>query len=151
MWQTWLPGHEPPRWALEIVSDDWKKDYEDNPPKYAQLGTRELVIFDPYAAELGPNGNGSQARTPLQVYRRGADGAFVRVHRGNGPAHSEEIGAWLVVRREGGVADLRIARDAAGADLVPTALERSRAAEAAGREAEARIRALEEELRKRGG
>src|SRR5262249_33190383 len=24
MWQTWLPGHKPPRWALEIVSDDWK-------------------------------------------------------------------------------------------------------------------------------
>ena len=87
MWQTWLPGHRPPRWAVEIVSDDWKKDYEDNPLKYAQLGARELVIFDPDAA-LTSDRRG--VRVPLQVYRRDADGAFVRVYRGEGPARSEE-------------------------------------------------------------
>ncbi|WP_052374560.1 Uma2 family endonuclease [Chondromyces apiculatus] len=31
MWQTWLPGHRPPRWAVEIVSDDWRNDYEEAP------------------------------------------------------------------------------------------------------------------------
>lgn len=30
-WQTWRPGHLPPRWALEVVSEDWRKDYRDNP------------------------------------------------------------------------------------------------------------------------
>jgi Uma2 family endonuclease len=165
MWQTWVPGHKAPRWALEIVSDDWKKDYEDNPPKYAQLGTRELVIFDPQAAAAGPNGNGAPVRVPLQVYRRGADGAFVRVYRGNGPAHSEELDAWLVVQRDGGVVRIRIARDTAGADIVPTALEAKRASDEKSRladearrvadeariQAEERLRVLEAELRKLAG
>jgi Uma2 family endonuclease len=171
MWETWRPGHKPPRWALEVVSEDWKKDDDDNPPKYAQLGTRELVIFDPHAAEVGANGNGAPVRVPLQVYRRGADGAFIRVYHGNGPARSEEIDAWLVVRREG-VPRLRLARDAAGTDIVPTAEEAKRAAEAklieetaarrqaeegrqqaeeGRRQAEARIRELEAKLRKLGG
>ena len=171
MWETWRPGHKPPRWALEVVSEDWKKDYENNPPKYAQLGTRELVIFDPHAAEVGSNGNGAPVRVPLQVYRRSADGAFIRVYRGNGPARSDEIDAWLVVRREA-VPRLRLARDAAGTDIVPTSMERGdaaeeakraaeeakRAAEAklseeaeARRQAEERIRELEEKLRKLGG
>jgi Uma2 family endonuclease len=168
MWETWRASHRPPRWTLEIVSDDWKKDYQDNPPKYAQLGARELILFDPDAAELGPNGNGPpppNARVPLQVYRRATDGAFVRVYRGNGPARSEEIDAWLVVRRDGGAVRLRLARDAAGTSIVPTALEQSRAAEEARRvaeaktieevetrrQAEARIQELEEKLRKLGG
>jgi Uma2 family endonuclease len=127
MWQTWLPGHKPPRWALEIVSVDWKKkDYEENPPKYAQLGTRELVIFDPHAALVGTNGDGGPARVPLQVYRRDADGAFVRVYRGNGPAFSVEVDATLVIKRDGPAPRLRFARDAAGTDIVPTAIEELR-------------------------
>src|SRR5262249_25498040 len=101
--QTWLPGHHPPRWALEIGSEErksWRKDTEENPLKYAQLGTRELVIFDPHAPLL-LNGGGARARVPLQVYRRAADGAFVRVYYGNGPVHSAEIDATLVVLRDG--------------------------------------------------
>ncbi|MGK4002684.1 Uma2 family endonuclease [Sorangium sp. So ce1036] len=144
MWQTWLPGHRPPRWAVEIVSDEWKKDYEENPPKYAQLGVRELVIFDPEAA-LSPDRRG--VRVPLQVYRRDADGAFVRVYRGDGPARSEEVDAFLVVGRERGAVRLRIARDAAGADLVPTTEEAKRAAEEAKRAAEEAKRAAEEAKR----
>ena len=76
---------------------------------------------------------------PFQVYRRGADGAFVRVHCGDGPVRSVELGAYLVARREGGAVRLRIARDAAGQDIVPTADEAKRAADD-------RIRALEAEL-----
>jgi len=63
MWQTWLPGHKPPHGAVEIVSEDWRKDYEDAPLKYAQLGTRELVIFDP-GATVGAERRGQ--RVPLQ-------------------------------------------------------------------------------------
>jgi Uma2 family endonuclease len=119
VWETWKPGVSPPRFALEIVSEDWKKDYDDNPPKYAQLGTSELVIFDPKAAS-GQTSN--PRRVPLQVYRREADGAFVRVRL---PADarialSEELGAWLVVLGEGFDISLRIARDPEGLDLVPT-------------------------------
>jgi Uma2 family endonuclease len=144
MWQTWLPGHKAPRWAVEIVSEDWRKDYEDAPLKYAQLGTRELVIFDPEAA-LGGERRGP--RVPLQLYRRDEDSAFVRVHSDAGPAFSEELGAYLVVRREGAAARLRIARDPAGADLVPTAEEAKRAAEEAKRAAEEAKRAAEEAKR----
>ncbi|UQA61134.1 Uma2 family endonuclease [Polyangium aurulentum] len=120
MWETWQPGHRPPRFAVEIVSDDWKKDYEDNPPKYAQLGCRELVIFDPEAA-LKPDRKGT--RVPLQVYRRDEDGAFVKVYRGDGPVYCEQIGAHLATRREGATVRLRVARDGAGTSLVPTAEE----------------------------
>jgi Uma2 family endonuclease len=127
MWQTWLPDHKPPRWAVEIVSEDWKKDYEDAPLKYAQLGARELVIFDPEAALL-PERRGP--RVPLQVYRRDPDGAFLRVYSGEGPARTDELGAFLVVQRDGAATRLRLARDPAGTDLVPTAEERVRALEA---------------------
>ncbi|MBI4700897.1 MAG: Uma2 family endonuclease [Deltaproteobacteria bacterium] len=125
-WQIWRQGHRPPRLAIEVVSCDedhperWRKDYDEAPQKYAQLGTRELVIFDPEAAAGRARG---EQRTALQVYRRQADGAFVRVHAGAGPSEGREIGAWLTVVHEGPVARLRIARDAAGTDLVRTAEE----------------------------
>lgn len=167
MWQTWLPGHKAPRWALEIVSDDWKKDYEENPLKYAHLGTRELVIFNPHAADVASSGNGNgngssvATRVRLQVYRRDADGAFVRTYHGDGPARSEELDAWVLCRREEGMAIPRLARDAAGTDPVPTEEDATRAAEEARRAAEAklaeeadarrrveeRLLAMEEELR----
>jgi Uma2 family endonuclease len=147
-WQTWLPGHRPPRFAVEIVSDDWLKDYEQNPRKYLQLGCPELVIFDPEAV-LGL-GQG-QGRVPLQVYRRDADGAYVRVYAGPGPAHSKELNMWLVARREGAVARLRLAYDEEGTRIVPTEAEARRAEAEARKAAEARIQELEEKLRKAGG
>jgi Uma2 family endonuclease len=147
-WQTWLPGHRPPRFAIEIVSDDWVKDYEQNPRKYLQLGCPELVIFDPEAV-LGA-GEG-QGRVPLQVYRRDADGAYVRVYAGPGPAHSKELNIWLQARREGPVARLRLSYDEEGARLVPTEAEARRAEAEARKAAEARVRELEEKLREAGG
>lgn len=146
MWQTWLPGHRPPRWALEIVSEDAKKDYEDAPLKYAQLGTRELVIFDPEAALAALRGEKRGQRVPLQIYRRDEDGAFVRVYAGEGPVWSDELGACLVARPHGASVRLRIALDPEGKELVPTAAERARSEELARREAEERLRALEAEL-----
>ncbi len=124
MWETWRPGHPPPRVAVEVVSEDtWRKDYEDNPPKYAQLGVEELVIFDPWAvSERRP-----ADRVPLQVFRRTSEGALVRVHTGAGPARSgglsEPSGAlWWTVTREP-APRLRLARDAGGDELVPTEAE----------------------------
>ncbi len=120
-WQTWLPGHRPPTLALEIVSDEgWAKDYRENPAKYAQLGARELIIFDPEAA---PGRKGE--RVALQVFRREAQ-AFVRAYQGAGPAYCREIDAWFSVQREEEVANLGIARDAVAS--TEQALARERAA-----------------------
>jgi hypothetical protein len=103
---------------------------------------------------------------PLSVYRRGKDGALAAVYAGKGPAYSEEIGCWLLARREGYVARLRLSEDEDGQRLIPTTTqaeaaraqeeearareaEASRAREAKGRaEAEERARALEERLRR---
>lgn len=135
-WQTWLPGHRPPTLALEIVSDEgWAKDYRDNPAKYAQLGARELIIYDPEAA-LGRKRKGE--RVALQVYRWEAQ-AFVRVYQGAGPAYCREIDAWLAVQHEADAASLGIARDAAGHDLVAsTEQARDQAQQALARERAAR-------------
>ncbi|MBI5545439.1 MAG: Uma2 family endonuclease [Deltaproteobacteria bacterium] len=155
-WQTWRPGHRPPRWAVEVVSDNWSKDYEDGPAKYALLGCAELVLFDPDAV-LGVVRN--QARAPLSVFRRGADGALAAVYSGPGPAYSEQIGCWLWARREGYLARLRLSEDEEGQRMIPTRIEaeaaRAREAEAARAreaekraEAEKRVRELEERLRR---
>ncbi len=118
--QTWRSGHVPPLLALEVVSSNWQKDYEDAPAKYAQLGVAELVIFDPWAVDH-PD---SKERCPIQVYRRSADGIFVRASTGNGPCFIESLRAWSVVARASGVPVLTLAYDEAGRDVVPTQTER---------------------------
>ena len=121
MWKTWLPEHRPPRLAFEIVSGDgWAKDYRDNPPKYAQLGTRELAVFDPFAA----TGTTSvEERVALQVFHRQADGVSVRVYHGPGPVRLDEADAWLVVEPHAEAVRLRLARDSSGQDIIATAEE----------------------------
>jgi len=144
MWQTWLPGHPPPLVAVEIVSRDWRKDYEDAPAKYWQLGCAELVVFDPEAA-LGVAG--AAERVPLQVYRRDTDGVYVRAECGAGPVSCLGIGAFLVSVRAGQSVRLRVARDANGLDLVPSVAEALDSAAARAAAAEARVRDLEARLR----
>lgn len=153
-WQIWREGHRAPRFAVEIVSGDeqhperWRKDYDQAPQKYAQLGTRELVIFDPQAA-LG------QARDPqrvaLQCYRREADGGFVRVYAGAGPFASSELAAFVVVVTDGTVARLRVARDREGRDLVPTAREARHAERQAREHAERELAELRARLERLEG
>ena len=137
MWETWRSGHRPPRFAVEVVSDRWRKDYEDAPRKYDQLGASELIIFDPEAPATSRGD-----RVLLQVFRRDAAGALIRVAAGAGPIHSVELDAWLVVvpgRR------LRISRDAAGTDLVETAEEQNVALR---RENTAQARTIETQARR---
>lgn len=130
IWCTWDPGCDPPPFALEIVSDKSRtKDYDQNPLRYAALGAEELAIFDPE-----PRG---EEAFPLQLYRRNARGQFLRVYAGPGPVESKVLGAWLVRTNEG--KRVRLARNAEGTELVPTAEERAIAAEA-------RVRELEEQL-----
>lgn len=123
--RTWEPGHVPPRFAIEVVSpNNSEKDYQDAPAKYASLGTRELVVFDPELS--GPQTAGGPY--VLQVWRRNDAGGqpanptptMERVYAGTGPARSEELNAWLIPaphRR------LRIADDEQGTQLWLTADE----------------------------
>ena len=164
-WQTWLPGHSPPRFAVEVVSTDWRKDYDDNPAKYWQLGCEELVLFDPAVVTRSSEDDRERGRVPLQVYRREADGALVRVYAGTGPVQSRYLGLWLVVWSDGAVARLRLARRPFGGELVPTEAEAGAMAEARARTeaaartaaearagaAEERVAALEAQLRALGG
>jgi Uma2 family endonuclease len=134
IWCTWEVEHDPPRFAMEIVSQRSRtKDYEHNPSKYSALGVEEFLIFDPE-----PRGQDSFA---LQLYRRTPRGQFLRAYAGPGPVESKVLGAWWVVV-EGGTR-VRLARDAAGTDLVPTANEQAMAAEAQAKAADARATAAE--------
>ncbi|MEZ4411328.1 MAG: Uma2 family endonuclease [Polyangiales bacterium] len=147
--RTWVKGHHPPRVAVEVVSDGTASvDYEDKPERYARSKTKEVWVFDPEM--LGPGGGGRAFR--LQVWRRGARGGFRRVYAGDGPARSEELGAWLVVTDDG--TRLRISDDAEGTQLWPTEAEAERAEkdDALARERAAldEIERLRAELARRG-
>jgi Uma2 family endonuclease len=134
IWCTWEPGCDPPRFAMEIVSKKSRaKDYDQSPMRYSALGVEELAIFDPE-----PRGEDAFR---LQVYRRNARGQWLRAYAGSGPVESKVLGAWLVVV-DGG-ARVRLARDADGKDLVPTAEERAATADERAAAAEARVRELE--------
>jgi Uma2 family endonuclease len=115
---TWKPGHVPPHFAVEVVSEtNAPKDYVDAPAKFARLGTRELVVFDPTL--IGTRTRGGPY--VLQVWRRDEQrGRMTRVHAGDGPTFSEELSAWLVATPE---PRLRIADDPAGRTLWLTEAE----------------------------
>jgi Uma2 family endonuclease len=121
---TWHAGVHPPRVAVEVVSEDnAEKDYRRGPAKYGASGTRELWVFDPEGLGRDEDGEGPWV---LQVWRRDGRGRFRRVYAGDGPEHSRELDAWIVV-----VGDfLRVADDEEGKRLWPTADEERDAAEA---------------------
>ena len=138
--RTWLPGHAPPRVAIEVVSEtNPHKDYVIAPDKYAASGTGELWIFDPLLA--GPNSHGGPFR--LQIWRRTADDRLERCYAGDGPARSPALGAFLVVVDEG--RKLRMADDEGATRFWQTAEEAERAAKEAERAAKEAERAAKEE------
>jgi hypothetical protein len=120
---TWQPGVNPPRVAVEIVSDDnAEKDYRRGPAKYGASGTKELWVFDPDGCGRDERGEGPWA---LQVWRHDGRGRFRRMYAGDGPEYSRELDAWIVV-----VGDLlRVSDDEAGTRLWPTTDEERDAAE----------------------
>lgn len=134
---TWQPGVNPPRVAVEIVSEDnAEKDYRRGPAKYGASGTKELWVFDPDGCGRDENGEGPWV---LQVWRHDGRGKFRRMYMGDGPAYSRELDAWIVV-----VGDmLRVSDDEEGTRLWPTTDEERDAAEAQAR-AEAAARRIAE-------
>ncbi len=141
-WKTWREGRAP-IFALEIVSNKWRKDYECVPEVCAEAGIDELIVFDPTWAER-PRRDGAQ----FQAFRRQVDGAFTCVERHDGDrVRSATLGIWFRVKGSGNDTRLRIALDPDGEVFVPTGEEAERikkdAALAQLRELEARLARLE--------
>lgn len=117
----WKPGHFPPAICFEVVSPNHPhKDYKDVHERYAAIGARELVVFDPLLA--GPASLGGPLK--LQLWRRDACGAFERVAAGDGPVASDVLGCWISAQ-DG--RELVFSADRTGEQRWLTAEERERA------------------------
>lgn len=139
VWKTW-EGRRPAL-AIEVVGDDWKKDYLDAPRDYAAMGAREVVIFDPWATAR------SRTRVRWQVFRPGPAGRLERVERSTGDrVRSTVLGAWIVQVEAQGHVRLRLGTDPGGEVLVPTAEELAGAMQRRAQAAEAEVERLRREL-----
>lgn len=134
-WKTWEQDGKPPTLVVEIVSEEYGKDYSDAIiERYQQLGARELVRFD-------PNHGGRSRREPLAHFVRNERGLLERRPVFGDRVRLVSYDLWLVARAQ----TLRLAVGDA-ASLWPTASERVATAEAARAEAEAARAEAEAEL-----
>ena len=141
-WQLWEVGA--PSFALEIVSRDVAKDYEDAPAEYADMGAKELVIFDPGATAR------SRTRVRWQVYRRLPKRGFVRVAQSmSDRVESASLRCWLRCIGEGRDSRLRLGTGVDGEALFPTEdeVQAARAAQEAARAEQEAERAEQEAAR----
>lgn len=115
-WKVWEEGAIP-TFAIEVCARSYLKDYVEAPERYAELGTREVVIFDPHFGR-------SRERFRFQVYRRLARRGLVRVEATNDDrVRSRELGCFLRAVGEDKARRLRLAIGPRGDELVPTAEE----------------------------
>lgn len=127
-WKTWETNIVP-SFALEVVSKDWRKDYDGVPEKYARLGTTELVIFDPYFSERS---NGVRWQRRL----RNAAGELPVVERTDATSiDSFVLGCALRVTGSGHKQRIRLAVAKDSTILFPTAEEAERQAKEVERQA----------------
>lgn len=141
--RTWETGHNPPLLAIEIVSPSRpNKDYEASPDKYAAAGVYELWVFDPHMI-----GRARGGPFRLQVWRRDGEGNFDRVYKGEGPAYSKVVSAWIFATNEG--RRLGIADDEAGTTWWMTPEEEERAAKEKERAAKEQALAEKDALARR--
>jgi Uma2 family endonuclease len=134
-WKCWERGS--PELAVEVISPNEGDavEWDDKLARYAELGVQELLRFDPEEAE------GRRLRA-----WDGLDGDFVErvVHGDETPCVALGL-EWVVCPVDGLPVGVRLAKD--DGQLVATRVE----TECEGRRvAEARVRELEVELRKRG-
>ena len=142
-WKTWQTGIVP-SFVLEIASDNFAKDYEDNPALYDELGVDELVVFDPHARP------GSRSRrVRWQVFRRLRGRGLMRTQvTQSDRVRSKRLGAWLRAIGTGTDIRVRLAVGPDGDELFPTEAEVERAAkeqERAAKEQE-RVRRVQAEV-----
>jgi Uma2 family endonuclease len=119
-WKTWERGT--PQLAVEIVSDPGTEieDWDDKLHRYHELGVQELVRFDPDAP----------AGSRLRVWDRIADDLVERAVSDDRSACLPLGLHWVVAPIEEWPTGLRLARDEAGADLLPVPEEAARRAQA---------------------
>jgi hypothetical protein len=122
VWKVWETGIVP-SWAVEIVGRDVRKDYQENPPLYDELGVRELVIFDADYQE-----SAERARFVVWRRRRGKLEQVERTDRDR--VRSIVLGCFIRDVGEGTARRLRLATGRTGDALVPTAEESLARAEA---------------------
>lgn len=117
--RLWQPGHVAPPLCFEIVSANHPhKDYRDIQDRYAAMGTRELIVFDPL--RVGPEALGGPVA--LQKWTR-KDGLFEREAFGDAPVYSAVLDAWVLPTDE----RLVIAEDREGRLAWQTEAERATA------------------------
>jgi Uma2 family endonuclease len=149
-WKVWEHDFIAPSFALEVVSDEWAKDYRDNPRKYGELGTQELVLFDPIAYA------GDAPRTPERiawhVFRRHGRWLECVERSGKDRVQSQSLGCWLRAVGELDTLRLRLGLGATGDELFPTEEEHERAEKERERAAKERLQLrlieMEAELRR---
>jgi hypothetical protein len=142
-WKTWI--HQVvPNFALEVKARrNPRKDELQSPPRHDALGTKELIVFDPFFHRRRAH------RKRFVVYRRNANGKLVIVQEINDVrVYSEALDAYLVAENEGDHSLLRLGLGPNGEQFVPfeselVEIKTQRANEAAQRADEAAQRANE--------
>lgn len=124
-WKVWERGA--PEVAVEILSasDERDRDFEGRLAKYARLGVRELVTFDP------------EESAGLRLFTFLDGDCVERVLESRQAGWSEVLGLWWVVAEDAAIGPmLRLSRNQEGTDLLLTPAEA----------AERRVAELEAEL-----
>jgi Uma2 family endonuclease len=121
-WKVWETGIVP-SFALEVMGDDERKDVEQSPNRYAELGTKELIVFDP-EPERRVDG------VRFRVFRRvGKRGLVLVETTDEDRVKSKELACWLRAMGEGDDVRLRVGLGLRGEDLLQTEQERAQRAE----------------------
>jgi hypothetical protein len=119
-WKVWETGIVP-SFALEIVSTDERKDAEESPRRYEELGTGEVVVFDPDYALRSDS-------VRFRVYRRIARRGLVLIEATNADrVRSKALGCYLCAVGQGPSTRLRVGLGPRGDELLPTDAELARA------------------------
>lgn len=136
-WKLWQ-DRVVPSFALEVVSQDWEKDYTEAPTRYRELGVAEVMVFDAGCDEH-PDG------VRWQVFRRVGKRGLVRIEASQADrVRSQVLGCWFRAVGAGRDTRVRIAVGPRGEELVPTAEEEERAAKETERIAKETERAAKE-------
>ncbi len=125
-WRLWELACAP-LFALEIVSSDVDKDYDETPASYAQTGVSELVIFDPEAPRMAAvsGAKNERVRVRWQIWRRGPKGQWKReVESNDDRVQSQSLCCWLRLVGKGDARLLRLGMGPNGDDLFLSSDER---------------------------
>lgn len=120
-WKVWEHDGKVPAFVLEVVSDEYKKDYADHLiDRYERLGIREMVRYD-------PGHGGRRGRSLLTHFVRDEGGRLIARPTPPDRVQSAVFGFWLVLQPD---RTIRLATGPLGEALWPTPEERAALAEA---------------------